>query len=82
MVEYSSIDDVVIIHDDDFMGGQWSKLAQAARDWATIIGLQFVMARYGGTMPLRGVLEVRIDQLIGGLLEEGNENYCKYLTAI
>ena len=55
-----------------------SILVQAARDWATVIGLQFVMARYGGTGPLGGVLDVRIDQLIGDLLYEEDTNYCKY----
>ena len=78
MVEYSSMDDVMITHDDDFMRGRWRTLAQAARDWATVIGLQFVMARYGGTGPLQGILDVRIDQLIGGLLNQEDENYCKY----
>ena len=57
MVEYSSMDEEVIIHDDDFMRGKWSTLspAQAARDWATVIGLQFVMARYGGSGPRRSI---------------------------
>ena len=74
------MDDVVITHDDDFMRGKWSTLAQEARNlnWATVIGLQFVMARYGGTGPLEGILDIRIDQLIGGLIHEEDENYCKY----
>ena len=60
--------------------GGWRTLAQQARSWAMWIGLrlQFVLARYGGTGPLGGVLDVRIDQLIGDLLDEGDENYCKY----
>ena len=77
MVEYSSMDDVVITH-DDFMRGRWITLAQAARDWATVIGLQFVMATYEGTGPLQGILDTRIDQLIGDLLNGEDENYCKY----
>ena len=46
--------------------------------WAT------VMARYGGTGPLEGILDVRIDQLIGDLIHEEDENHddCRYLIAI
>ena len=77
-MEYDSLNDVMITHDDEYMGGKWSTLAQQARVWAIWIGLQFVLARYGGTGPLGGVLDVRIDQLIGDLLEEEDENYCKY----
>ena len=78
LMEYDSLDDVMITHDDEYMGGKWSTLAQQARVWAMWIGLQFVLARYGGTGPLGGVLDVRIDQLIGDLLDEEDENYCKY----
>ena len=52
MVEYSSMDDVVITHDDDFMRGKWSTLAQEIRNWATVIGLQFAIVRYGEAGPL------------------------------
>ena len=61
LMEYDSLDDVMITHDDEYMGGKWSTLAQQARVWTMWIGLQFVLAKYGGTGPLGGVLDVRID---------------------
>ena len=80
LMEYDAINDGVITHDDAYMGGKWRTLAQQARSWTMWIGLQFVLAKYGGTGPLGGVLDVRIDQLIGDLLHEGpgDENCCKY----
>ena len=79
-MEYNSLDDVIITHDDEYMGGEMKDTGTTCRPEAGPCGLgcNLYCQKYWGARPLGGALGVRIDQLTGDLLYEEGENYCKY----